>query len=173
MSAPDMKLLHQWRRSQDAEAFNTLVGRYVDLVYGTCRRILRNDADAEEVTQECFIKLATGETVIRSSLGGWLHRLATHGSIDRIRSEQRRIQREQHFAENGDSHVEATWDDIQGHVDAAVDTLPDKLRDPVLRHFIGRETHGAIATSSISPTAATAPAGRGFTMTVPARWVGL
>jgi RNA polymerase sigma factor (sigma-70 family) len=124
---------------------------------------LCNDADAEEVTQECFLKLATGEAQIRVSLGGWLHRLATHRSIDRIRSDQRRIQREQVFSGQGEERIEATWDDIQSYVDEAIADLPDKLREPVLRHFVCRETHGAIAESlEISRPAVTQRINRGI-----------
>jgi DNA-directed RNA polymerase specialized sigma24 family protein len=41
-----------------AEAFQTIVSRHAGMVYATCRRILRNATDAEDMAQECFETLA-------------------------------------------------------------------------------------------------------------------
>ena len=54
MADTDTLLLHRWRNQSDAESFSRLVERHGAMVYAVCRRVLRNDADAEEVTQECF-----------------------------------------------------------------------------------------------------------------------
>lgn len=141
----DAALLERWVQRQDAEAFNEIVSRFADQVYATCRNILRNDADAEEVAQECFLLLVRSGDDVRASLGGWLHRVATTKSLDRIRSEARRRKYEQAHAGDVPHHTEATWDDIQEHVDAAIDTLPEELREAVVAHFIGRRTHLEIA----------------------------
>jgi len=141
----DAALLERWVQRRDADAFNEIVTRFADQVYGTCRNILRNDADAEEVAQECFLLLVRSGDDVRASLGGWLHRVATTKSLDRIRSEARRRKYEQAVAEETPRHAEATWNDIQEHVDAAIDTLPEDLREVVVAHFIGRKRHGEIA----------------------------
>lgn len=141
----DAALLERWVQRRDADAFNEIVTRFADQVYGTCRNILRNDADAEEVAQECFLLLVRSGDDVRASLGGWLHRVATTKSLDRIRSESRRRKYEQVLSEETPRHAEATWDDIQEHVDAAIDTLPEDLREAVVAHFIGRKSHAEIA----------------------------
>src|SRR5690606_23169469 len=41
---------------------------------------------------------------------------------------------------------EASWDDIQEHVDAAIDQLPGSTRDMIVAHFLGRKTHEEIAS---------------------------
>lgn len=141
----DAALLERWVQRQDAEAFNEIVSRFADQVFATCRNILRNDADAEEVAQECFLLLVRSGDDVRASLGGWLHRVATTKSLDRIRSEARRRKYEQAHAGDAPHHTEATWDDIQEHVDAAIETLPEELREAVVAHFIGRRSHLEIA----------------------------
>jgi DNA-directed RNA polymerase specialized sigma24 family protein len=70
MNSSDRTLIEKWTTRRDADAFAEIVSRYSGMVYATCLRILRNGSEAEEVAQECFLKLATGGTVIRSSLGG-------------------------------------------------------------------------------------------------------
>ena len=78
--ATDLALLRAWQHHRDAEAFHTIVRRHAGLVYNTCRHIVRNDADAADVSQECFLKLASTPPVLQHSLTGWLHRVATHPS---------------------------------------------------------------------------------------------
>lgn len=145
MPLDDTALLERWTARRDAEAFDEIVRRFADQVYATCRRILRNDADAEEVAQECFLLLVRSGGEVRSSLGGWLHRAATTRSLDRIRSESSRRAREQVYVEATTQAAEASWDDIQDHVDAAIDRLPDSTRAMIVAHFLGRKTHAEIA----------------------------
>lgn len=146
MPIDDTALLQRWITRRDAEAFDEIVRRFADQVFGTCRRILRNDADAEEVAQECFLLLVRSGGEVRSSLGGWLHRAATSRSLDRIRSESRRRIRERAYVEAASQVAEATWDDLQEHVDAAIDQLPESTRDMIVAHFLGRKTHEEIAS---------------------------
>ena len=145
MPLDDTALLERWNIRRDAEAFDEIVRRFADQVFGTCRRILRNDADAEEVAQECFLLLVRSGGEVRSSLGGWLHRAATTRSLDRVRHEARRRTREQAYEESAPKATEASWDDIQEHVDAAIDQLPESTRDMIVAHFLGRKTHEEIA----------------------------
>ncbi len=145
MPLDDTALLERWKTRRDAEAFDEIVRQFADQVFGTARRILRNDADAEEVAQECFLLLVRSGGEVRSSLGGWLHRAATTRSLDRIRSESSRRARERIYIEATSQAAEATWDDIQEHVDAAIDRLPESTRAMIVAHFLGRKTHAEIA----------------------------
>lgn len=146
MPLDDTALLERWKTRRDAEAFDEIVRRFADQVFGTCRRILRNDADAEEVAQECFLLLVRSGGEVRSSLGGWLHRAATTRSLDRIRHETRRRTRESAYEQSAPNATETSWDDIQEHVDAAIDQLPESTRDMIVAHFLGRKTHEEIAS---------------------------
>ena len=98
MDHSDTTLLRRWQRYSDSEAFAELVGRHSAMVFTTSNRILRNNADAEDVTQECFMELGGIRTLLGNSLGGLLHTLATHRSLDRLKSESRRREREIRFA---------------------------------------------------------------------------
>lgn len=147
MSPPDTSLLERWQARHDASAFNEIVSRYTGMVYATCRRILKNAADAEDVTQECFLRLSQGDFEVRTSLGGWLHRVATNTSLTLLKSQARRRSREQRSSVDVSSadHDAPTWDEVQDHVDEAIDSLPEELRDVVTSHFLRRETYDAIA----------------------------
>ena len=54
MAINDDQLHRLWIDKGDPEAFNELVERYAGLAFSTCRRILRNHAGAEDLTQKCF-----------------------------------------------------------------------------------------------------------------------
>ena len=145
MNAPDTILLRKWSERRDAEAFAEIVRRHSAMVYAACKRILRNNADAEEVTQECFLKLAQAHSPIRSSLAGWLHALATHRAMDRIKADARRREREMRYSNTLNSSTSVEWDDIRPLVDEAIASLPEKLRHPIISHFLEGQSHDAIA----------------------------
>ncbi|MFA6241507.1 MAG: sigma-70 family RNA polymerase sigma factor [Candidatus Hydrogenedentales bacterium] len=145
MVAIDVLLIERWSRVGDAEAFNELVRRHANMVYGTCLRVLRNGADAEEVSQECFLQLARDGGKIRSSVAGWLHALATHRSLNRIKSDARRRDREQQFAEDVQASQRVEWNALEAVVDEAIAELPEKLREVVVSHFLEQRSHEAVA----------------------------
>ena len=86
----DMNLLRRFCEAGDAHAFSELVGRHQDFVYASCLRVLGNAADAEDVAQECFLRLVRQAGSVRSSLIGWLHHSATHMSVDEKRRQTAR-----------------------------------------------------------------------------------
>ena len=140
-NTPDTSLLHQWRRHRDAEAFAELVRRYSGLTYAACRRILGNDTQAEEVAQDCFMALAEGRASRAVCAGTWLHRVATNRALNRLRAENRRRAREDVYARSRPGSSETTWDDLQPHIDAAINALPERLRTPVVLHYLEGKTH--------------------------------
>jgi len=145
MAGSDAALLEKWIMTRDADAFAEIVSRYSALVYGTCKRVIGNPNDAEDVAQECFIELARLKRAIRPSLGGWLHTAATRRSLDRIKAETRRKRREVRFAEKVDMSAETTWDDMKAHIDEVIAALPEKLREPIICRFLEGQTQNAIA----------------------------
>lgn len=71
----------------DETAFAQLVDRHYDFVFRVAARILHERADAEDVTQEAFLRLWRDPGAINNPavLRGWLARVARNLSIDRIR----------------------------------------------------------------------------------------
>ena len=154
LKSSDGTLLERWTAQRDAEAFAELVARYAGLVYGTCRRVLGNAADAEDAAQECFMKLSQADPKVGRSLGGWLHRVATNRCLDQVRSETRRRDRESRYSEMAQNSEEPSWQDIQSFVDEAIAELPDDLRMPIVQHFLqGKTQGGAARTLGVSRSA--------------------
>jgi RNA polymerase sigma factor (sigma-70 family) len=102
MPATDVALLELWIAARDGEAFNELVSRHAGLVHGACRRVLGNVDDAQDVAQDCFLKLArvsSPPVEPRQSLAAWLHAVATRAAIDLLRIRSRRRRHERRAAE--------------------------------------------------------------------------
>lgn len=66
--------------------------RYGDLVYGRCRTLLGNDADAAEVSQDVFIRLMRYAAAFRgeASPSTYLFKITTTTCLNRIRTRKRR-----------------------------------------------------------------------------------
>src|SRR5690349_12263705 len=97
MMNDDMELLRAYTDGRSEQAFETLVGRYVNLVYSAALRQVRDEHVAEEVTQTVFIILArkAGSLDSKTILPSWLHRTAVFSAADVLKSQRRRVQREQ------------------------------------------------------------------------------
>jgi RNA polymerase sigma-70 factor, ECF subfamily len=128
----------------DQEALRYLYVSYSHNIYGYVRSIVRDDHEAEDVTQHVFAKLMT--TVSKYDDRGvpffaWLLRLARNVAIDHLRA-NRLTPTEQVF----DPDVSSGTDlDHAETVRAALATLPDEQRQVVLlRHVVGL-TPGEIA----------------------------
>ena len=147
MAVNEHILLSRWFENRDAEAFKDLAMAHAAMVHRTCRRILGNAHDAEEVAQECFEDLARTMTPPRVSLGGWLHRVATFKAINRLKSERRRQDREERYSRERDAAGEPPWEEVYRHVDASLAVLPDKYRAPIVLNFFENQTHADIAVS--------------------------
>ena len=67
-------------RTGDAEAFNQLVVLYQDRIFAKVFSLLRNRQDAEEVTQDTFIRAQRGLPAFRgtTSFSTWLYQIATN-----------------------------------------------------------------------------------------------
>ena len=146
MSESDGTLLARWRNARDADAFRGLFERHAGTVHTAARRILPSADDADDVTQECFLRLAGAAVRRQRSLAGWLHRVATNLSIDRLRSGERtREVALDPDSQRADEHGTADWREIEHAIDQAIDTLPDGQRLVIVEHYLCGHSHTAIA----------------------------
>ncbi len=74
------RLLVDRFKSGDEAAFGEMVQRYWDRIYAMTHQLLRNPQDAEEVTQDAFIRAHRGLVNFRgdSAFSTWLYQIATN-----------------------------------------------------------------------------------------------
>jgi RNA polymerase sigma factor (sigma-70 family) len=140
-SLADDMLLRAYAARGDAGAFAELVRRYAGMVYATARRVTGNPAVAEDVSQDCFLRLAQKSAAVSGSVAAWLHRTCVNRSLEVIRAERARKQREA-------AAVKPAADDageLIASVDEALTTLPDDLRVILTEHFLCNRTQMELA----------------------------
>ena len=95
------ELLAQFRDTGSQQAFEEVVRRYADMVFGVCLRTTKNAHDAEDATQAVFLTLAVQCKASRDIkyVGPWLQQVAKRVSLDLRRSRKRREQREHRHGE--------------------------------------------------------------------------
>jgi RNA polymerase sigma-70 factor (ECF subfamily) len=92
----------------DPSAFQQIVAATSQRLVQLGARIMGNQADAEDVVQEAYVKayraLTAGDFDRRSSATTWLYRIVVNGAIDQKRSRKRRA------SESMDELIEPGWD---------------------------------------------------------------
>ncbi len=125
---------------------------YQDMVFSTAARLCGNDAQAQDIAQEVFIKAYAHFADLRASAtaGGWLKTVATNLALNHLNRYRKRWRffSEMRPAGGDEEAAEIDWPvpdsvlaDLEGEqrrqvVDAALRRLPDHQRIPlVLYHF--------------------------------------
>jgi RNA polymerase sigma-70 factor (ECF subfamily) len=122
----------------DRDAIRLLYVHYADNVYGYVRSIVRDEKEAEDLTQHVFLKLITAIHKYDDRgvpFSAWLLRLARNAALDHLR--RRRATPAEHVyaadAADDQGRLETARD-----LHAALDVLPDEQRTVVvMRHIVG------------------------------------
>ena len=156
LTHPDAVLLKRCR-TNDQAAFSEVVDRYKIKIYNYLYRMMGDAADAEDATQEVFVRLYTSLDSFRSqaSLNTWLFRIAGNLCIDYFRRSKKH--RAVAFSLDEPVGAEVTESGDAGHevadlgyepyrlleqqetsdqIRSALGQLPEKLRMVVVLHDI-------------------------------------
>ena len=165
MEIREAEALAQARRG-DPEGFRVLVEQYSRPVFRLAFRMTGNEADAEEVVQESFLRAyrALDRFDGRAQFKTWLYRIATNAGLDLLRKRKRDDERREPVAPEGMHPTEilpsedpspdrlAQSGELRMRVDVALGRLAPKEKAAfVLRHFEGMsiaEIGGALEMKS-------------------------
>jgi RNA polymerase sigma-70 factor (ECF subfamily) len=84
-------LIEQLKQGDEA-AFKSIVTQWQNMVYNTVLGIVQNNTEAEDITQEVFIKVFENISSFKgeSKFSTWLYRIATTKALDFLRSKKRK-----------------------------------------------------------------------------------
>src|SRR3712207_6770528 len=123
-------------KAGDHDALRYLYLRYADNVYGYVCSIVRDEHEAEDVTQQIYAKLLTAIARYEPRsvpFSAWILRIAHNAAIDHVRA-RRAVPCEEVRSpelEDGDISRERSRD-----LRAALDKLPAEQRDVIVMRFI-------------------------------------
>jgi RNA polymerase sigma factor (sigma-70 family) len=136
----DAELLHRFALRDDHAAFAALVRRHAPMVFGVCRRVLRDPHDAEEAFQVTFLVLVRKAGVLRQPdrLGNWLYGVANRVARKAKVSAARRNSHEQAAAAAGwvAPGTPADGPELRALLDEEMVALPEKYRAPLVLCYL-------------------------------------
>jgi RNA polymerase sigma factor (sigma-70 family) len=140
-NSSDTQLLKRFVNQRDESAFELLVWRHGPMVLGVCRRILRDEHDAEDAFQATLLALArkAGSIGKRESVGSWLYKVAYRVALRARDAAIRRGRHERQVAERmaeSPSTEGAAWDELRPVLDEELNRLAEKHRTPVVLCYL-------------------------------------
>ena len=138
----------------DEPAFAELYRRVAPAVFGLVTKVVRDPAQAEEVTQEVFVELwrtSPRFDPARGTARSWIMTCAHRRAVDRVRSAERAARRDDLAGRRDqgrpyDEVVEQVETSLQReHVRRSLDVLTDLQREAVVLAYYGGHTHREIA----------------------------
>jgi len=135
-------------RDEDRREFDSLVERYHKQAYNIAYRMAGNHADAEDLTQEAFIRAFRFFGQYRRELpfDSWLYKIMSNVFIDRLRRKPKvklRSLDQPVVTEDGEAQFDVAdpsagpedvilSKEMDGRIQAALDTLPEAFRMTVI-----------------------------------------
>ena len=131
-------------RARDELAVRAITKRYNRRLFRLARSILRDDAEAEDVVQESYVRAFTGLDLFRgdASFGTWITRIAVNEALGRLRRRRPTIDWET-YSENrttaqvidfpasavsNDPERMMAQSEVRAVLERAIDELPDAFR---------------------------------------------
>lgn len=146
------------RRAQDGDtaAFEALVEREQDKVYGLALRMTRSEADAAEIAQDTFFSAYQHLKDFRgqAAFGSWVHRIAANNALMRLRHRRVVEKSEEALAEPGFTRLgilrrppeqwERPADEqvIDAELGTAIERATDRLPEGYREVFLLKDVEG-------------------------------
>ena len=132
----DKELLEKFQNEESRNyAFNLLIRKYQQRVYGHIRKMVIDHDDANDLTQDVFIKVWNNLSGFRehSQLFTWIYRIATNECLSFLKKKKRKfflpindVEKELVDKLESSSHIDG--DTIQLKLQKALLKLPEKQR---------------------------------------------
>jgi RNA polymerase sigma-70 factor (ECF subfamily) len=137
----------------DADAFDAVYDQVAPTVFGIVRRVIRDPAQSEEVTQDVLLEVWRNAAKFdpgRGSAAAWVTTLAHRRAVDRVRSVQKESDRERRIAA-----AVVPYDEVAEAVESSLErervrrclgSLTELQRESVTLAYYGGYTYSQVAS---------------------------
>jgi len=144
----------------DGKAYDELISLYKDAVHGIIFRMVRNQQEAEDLTQEAFIKAYNSINSFNEeyAFSTWLFKIATNNCIDFFRKRKLRTQSMDQSIRYKDDEIKQEYPDPERTADKellasektmlirdAIEQLPEKYRTAIMLRHTEEKSYEEIA----------------------------
>jgi len=139
----ELELVDKIKR-HDSTAFKTFYETYKVMIYNVCYRMLNNKQDAEDVTQDVFIKAIHSVYKFHGNakLSTWLYQIAVNASLNYTRRKKIAtwlsldflLGKDEYFMDNSQARPDAELEKSESKalVQRAIHSLPPRQRTAVI-----------------------------------------
>lgn len=111
----DFDVIESVKRGNSAD-FSILIDRYKNKAFSLLKRMLKNELDAEEVLQDCFLKAYNSLQGFKqeSKFSTWFYKIVYNTALTRLSSRKRKIENEMSSV---DDHFELEYTNDVNEID--------------------------------------------------------
>ena len=146
----DGQLLDRFVARREGAVFEVIVLRHGPMVWGVCRRVLRDHHDAEDAFQATFLVLArkAASVMPREMLGNWLYGVAYQTALKARAARAKRRMRECQVSDTPEPMMvpHDLRDALADCLDGELSRLPEKYRIPIVLCDLEGRTHKEAAS---------------------------
>jgi len=127
----DLEIIASVKRGNQSD-YGIIIDRYKNKAFSLIKRILKNDMDAEEVLQDCFLKAYNSLSSFRqeAKFSTWFYRIVYNTTISKVSTKKRKIENEMSSLEDH-FNIQSNYDfrmteesDLSVFVNVMVGKLP-------------------------------------------------
>jgi len=127
----DIEIIESVKRGNTAD-FSLLIKRYQDKAFSLLRRLLKNEMDAEEALQDCFLKAYNSLRDFRqdAKFSTWFYRIVYNTGLTVLTSRKRKVEQEMISIDENfdltdiDNEVYGSSENVRTYILKIVDMLP-------------------------------------------------
>lgn len=142
-SLTDTEILESVRRGNQAD-YSLIVDRYKHKAFSLLKKMLKNNQDAEEVLQDCFLKAYQSLVNFRgdSKFSTWFYRIVYNSALSFLSSKRKRFDSELSSIEDHldlkdeDERIYAESENAKQYISGIIEQLPEKYSAIIVMFYM-------------------------------------
>jgi len=143
----DQEIIDSVRKGNSSD-YSIIVNRYKNKAFSILKRMLKNQFDAEEVLQDCFLKAYRSLNAFKgdSKFSTWFYRIVYNSALTKLTSQKRRTESEMtsvedHFnLESEYNSYEFEKKDVKELIHETISKLPEKYSAIITMFYLNEMT---------------------------------